>query len=289
MRASTLSAILMAAAALASPVRKREMVVEVDVVVTTVWVTSGQQIPTQAPSSSSSSTSKAADVPAVVEVSSSTSTSVDAPDAPTATTSTSTSQPPPPPTSSSSAPPLAQPSAAPSAASGPAGTDYISQILFHHNAHRANHSASALTWDAGLAATAGKTASTCVWAHDTTTDAGNGGYGQNLAAGTLPENIGEAITIGFYNNEVEYFKNYYGQSDPPTIKGQEWGHFSQVVWKATSSIGCATQHCPGGLAGVDSSTPPYFTVCNYKQFGNVAHGYGDNVGEPLGHPYMSGN
>ena len=45
--------------------------------------------------------------------------------------------------------------------------DYSEAVVAHHNAHRANHSAPALSWDAGLAATAQKIASSCVYAHDT--------------------------------------------------------------------------------------------------------------------------
>ena len=45
--------------------------------------------------------------------------------------------------------------------------DYSEAVVVHHNAHRANHSAPDLAWDAGLAATAQKIASSCVYAHDT--------------------------------------------------------------------------------------------------------------------------
>jgi hypothetical protein len=62
------------------------------------------------------------------------------------------------------------------AASPPAGSytgagdatpsDYSAAVVAHHNAHRANHSAPDLTWDAGLASTAQKIAASCVYAHD---------------------------------------------------------------------------------------------------------------------------
>ena len=45
--------------------------------------------------------------------------------------------------------------------------DYDKTVITHHNAHRDNHSAPALSWDAGLAATAERIASSCVYAHDT--------------------------------------------------------------------------------------------------------------------------
>jgi len=39
--------------------------------------------------------------------------------------------------------------------------------VYHHNLHRSNHSADAVEWDDGLAATAQKIANTCVYAHNT--------------------------------------------------------------------------------------------------------------------------
>lgn len=65
----------------------------------------------------------------------------------------------------SAAPAPAATSAAASAAAK-APTDYAQTVVDHHNAHRANHSAPALVWDAGLAATALKIAQSCNYAHD---------------------------------------------------------------------------------------------------------------------------
>jgi uncharacterized protein YkwD len=45
--------------------------------------------------------------------------------------------------------------------------NYADAVVAHHNAHRANHSAPALSWDSSLADTAYKIASSCVYAHDT--------------------------------------------------------------------------------------------------------------------------
>lgn len=48
---------------------------------------------------------------------------------------------------------------------------------------------------------------------------------------------------------------------------EKWGHFSQIVWKGTTHVGCYTAHCPNGLGNVGSDVSPYFTVCNYKNPG----------------------
>lgn len=69
------------------------------------------------------------------------------------------------PSSSSSAPVVEAPASSSSvAASTP--TDFASTGLYHHNTHRSNHSASALTWDDTLAGYAQQLADTCVYHHD---------------------------------------------------------------------------------------------------------------------------
>jgi uncharacterized protein YkwD len=46
-------------------------------------------------------------------------------------------------------------------------SSYSDAVVAHHNAHRANHSAPALSWDPQLASIAEQIASSCVYAHDT--------------------------------------------------------------------------------------------------------------------------
>lgn len=99
-------------------------------------------------------------------------------------------------------------------------------------------------------------------------DQGGGGYGQNLASwgstgdisGMQLETAKAAVTMQWYNGEVNLF-TYYGMSDPPAGANlMEWGHFTQAVWKATTKVGCATVQCP---AGTVLSYPSWYTVCNY--------------------------
>jgi hypothetical protein len=78
-----------------------------------------------------------------------------------------------------------------------------------------------------------------------------GGYGQNLAAygssnldGLDYSNlVADAITNQWYYGEAANV--IYGQNSPP-INGPEFLHFTQVVWKASTKIGCATVKCPAG-------------------------------------------
>ena len=104
--------------------------------------------------------------------------------APLPTTTSSSSVPPPPsnyvaplPSTSSTVPPTyaapsqnnhlaASSSTAPAPASSPTDNSYQGQVLYHHNVHRSNHSASPLEWDSGLEACAQALANKCVYQHD---------------------------------------------------------------------------------------------------------------------------
>ncbi|KAI9729249.1 MAG: hypothetical protein M1834_007041 [Cirrosporium novae-zelandiae] len=167
------------------------------------------------------------------------------------------------------------------------GDDYESRALYHHNVHRANHTDSDLTWNSTLASIAATIASSCVYEHDTTT--GGGGYGQNIAGGVATVNIGQAISNLFYNSEVGYYTDLYGEDSPDMTNFESWGHFSQIVWDTTETVGCATQYCSGGLKdsdGNDMGVEPYFTVCNYYPAGNWAGEY-TAVHSSLGRPTVS--
>jgi hypothetical protein len=72
----------------------------------------------------------------------------------------------------------------------------------------------------------------------------------------------------FYNGEVGYFAKQYGKPNPNMADFEKWGHFSQIVWAATTTVGCATYDCSGqGLSNTGGGVAPYFTVCNYKNPG----------------------
>lgn len=44
-----------------------------------------------------------------------------------------------------------------------------------------------------------------------------------------------------------------------------WGHFTQMVWSDSTSVGCSVQYCQTGT--IYSSMPAWFTVCNYGHEG----------------------
>lgn len=177
------------------------------------------------------------------------------------------------------------------AAPAPApANDYASAMVNEHNIHRSNHSAPDLSWDTTLAGYAQTIAEGCVFAHDMTQ--GGGGYGQNLASFGSTGNIDDlqiesgrrGVTDQWYNDEMENW-TYYGQSNPPSGSNLDaWGHFTQVVWKSSTKVGCYTAKCP---AGTVLSFPSWYTVCNYSPPGNFGGEYAENVLPPLGHPTVT--
>ncbi|KAK5047084.1 hypothetical protein LTR84_007027 [Exophiala bonariae] len=159
------------------------------------------------------------------------------------------------------------------------GLNYIDAILLAHNSHRRNHSAVDLTWSPSLAATANTIASSCIYAHNIAVD--GGGYGQNIGAGYTPNQVGVMITNDMYNGEFSNFPGPFDTDNIDLTNFNNFGHFTQIVWKGTTQVGCATVTCPGGL--VNAGFTPFFTVCNYSPPGNIRGAY-SNVGAPLGQP-----
>lgn len=83
----------------------------------------------------------------------------------------------------------------------------------------------------------------------------NGPYGENIFWGSgngwTPE---EAVTA--WVSERKWY-NYWSNS---CSRGQQCGHYTQIVWSSTRRVGCARVTCAGGK-GV-------FMTCNYDPPGN---------------------
>jgi uncharacterized protein YkwD len=136
------------------------------------------------------------------------------------------------------------------------------QLVDNHNAARAKHCVPPLAWSAQLAAAAQKWANTlrdkrCAFEHS------GGPYGENLAAGTTGYMDPAAVVAMWYGEIKDYdYKN-------PGFSMQT-GHFTQVVWKTTQSVGCGMVQCNG----MD------VWVCEYDPPGNWDGQYKDNVPKP---------
>jgi hypothetical protein len=73
------------------------------------------------------------------------------------------------------------------------------------------------------------------------------------------------ITNLMYNDEFGYFEGLYGEASPSMAEFERWGHFTQILWKDTTHVGCITVPC-ASLQNVDTSPsePIPYTVCNYS-------------------------
>lgn len=88
-----------------------------------------------------------------------------------------------------------------------------------------------------------------------------GGYGQNIGAGFSSTSMGQFITEALYNGEVNAYVYYGREPDLSTLSS--WGHFTQLVWKSTFSVGCYTYDCSATSLRNVVGIAPYFSVCNY--------------------------
>jgi len=126
-------------------------------------------------------------------------------------------------------------------------SSFESQALAAHNHARAAFGAKPLTWDSHLASLAQTWADDCVFQHG-----GANGAGQNIAAGQ--SNI-KAVVDSFMAEQSSYVVGVAS-------------HFTQVVWKSTTKLGCAVKTCHLSIFGTNSSPAPFY-VCNYSPAGNI--------------------
>ncbi|KJZ72522.1 hypothetical protein HIM_08046 [Hirsutella minnesotensis 3608] len=186
-----------------------------------------------------------------------------------------TAEPPPPPKSK----PAPKPAPKPDQGSYPSPDNgnldsYAKAMLDKHNTARQDHKVPLLRWNADLASSAQQSAQNCIDNHDNH----GKGFGQNLAwlwSSGSEDNTKVALggVDGWYKEKNNY-NNLYGVPDPTSGNFNDIGHFTQMVWKATTDVGCATNRCQGG--SID-----WVTVCNYKQPGNVPGQFAKNVLTPL--------
>lgn len=132
-------------------------------------------------------------------------------------------------------------------------TKTIQTIVKEHNKVRAMHHAPPLKWDKSLAKYAQN------WSNKCGTKYSKGPYGENMAMG-FP-NWSSAVN-GWYK-EVRFYS--FDESRYCTATS----HFTQVVWKSTTKIGCGSKTCNGSK----------IYTCSYSSKGNVLgpNSFADNV------------
>ncbi|KAL5640308.1 hypothetical protein ACGC1H_007545 [Rhizoctonia solani] len=139
------------------------------------------------------------------------------------------------------------------------GNAEIDAYLKGHNDIRAQHGASPLVWATDLAAAAAMWAENCVWKHS---QGQVGDFGENLAAGT---GLGAAAAVKMWTDEA----SEYDPTNP------QYSHFTQVVWKATTEVGCVVRTCNNLFSGYSGAVN--FHVCEYRAPGNVIGQFAENV------------
>lgn len=159
-------------------------------------------------------------------------------------------------TSSTSTTKTTTTSAATSTPTAVAGADVRDLALNEHNRFRALHGAAPLTWSQPLADAAYKWGSRCVFQHS---QGVVGPYGENLAA-----------TAGYKTDIVTgACKPWEDEAPQYTPDNPNYSHFTQMVWKSTTQLGCAAVTCPAGSIFDAQYGPATFYVCEYNPPGNV--------------------
>ncbi len=125
-----------------------------------------------------------------------------------------------------------------------------------HNKYRSLHEDTPdMTWNSGVAAVA-QTYADSYSCDGVLSHSGNkyngSGLGENLAYGYDFDDAG-AVTA-WYDEISDYDYDDPGFSETT-------GHFTQVVWKSSTELGCGYKYC-GSYYG-------YYIVCNYLPQGNI--------------------
>lgn len=130
-------------------------------------------------------------------------------------------------------------------------TDEEIKILVDgHNKWRSEVGVPDIVWSDTLALSAAKWAAElkkqgCAFKHSSV------GYGENLFTGTSGY-YNASSAIQFWGEEIEDY-NY----DKNTCKkGKMCGHYTQMVWKTTTKVGCAKVTCDGRDTWVCQYDPP---------------------------------
>jgi uncharacterized protein YkwD len=137
-----------------------------------------------------------------------------------------------------------------------------------HNAVRANAQPPppsplpALTWSSGAASVAQAWAENCIYKHNET----RGMRGENIAANSPPgkELPDAASVVSAWASEVAD----YNYATNTCAAGKDCGHYTQIVWRDTTRVGCAHRICSKNSPwGADYPNWEYW-VCDYEPPGN---------------------
>lgn len=142
-----------------------------------------------------------------------------------------------------------------------ARADFNDRLLAAQNLERAKIGVPALTWNAGLAADARKwadqLAATGRFEHSAD-EPGKEPQGENLWAGTPRAFTPEAM-VGLWAAEKRDYQPGVFPNNSRSGDVEQVGHYTQLIWRATGQVGCAT------AIGKNEEV----LVCRYSEAGNV--------------------
>jgi hypothetical protein len=133
------------------------------------------------------------------------------------------------------------------------------RVLAAHNRERLGLGLQPLTWDRGLAQSAQQwadyLASSGRFEHAPEND--NAPEGENLWAGTKGYFTPEAM-VDAWIREKQFFRPGVFPDNSTTGKIEDVAHYTQLVWRATTEVGCAQA----------ASASEDILVCRYVKAGN---------------------
>jgi uncharacterized protein YkwD len=140
-----------------------------------------------------------------------------------------------------------------------------SEMLSAHNKIRAEVGVPKLSWSTELAKSAEVWSQTlkaegCKMRHDYNTDYGENIYWQQQSGGDISDLISSPTTAVTWWAAEESNYNY----DKNTCtKGEQCGHYTQIVWSDTTDVGCGVSSCTLNNKRTD------IWVCRYNPGGNI--------------------
>jgi pathogenesis-related protein 1 len=144
------------------------------------------------------------------------------------------------------------------------GDPFADAMRVAHNAVRArampvpSPALAPLSWSAAAASTAATWAEGCRFEHN---PALGSAYGENLFAGS-GTGWGPAEVVDSWESE----RRDYDLTANRCAAGKQCGHYTQLVWRASTGVGCALKAC--STNSPFGSGPWTLVVCNYAPPGN---------------------
>lgn len=127
------------------------------------------------------------------------------------------------------------------------------EILEAHNKYREEVGVPPLEWSDSLASSAQKWADQLAAKGDL--DHSSTNYGENLWSGSSGA-FSQTRMVDRWGSEKQFFIS--GQPFPNACQGGICGHYTQIIWKNTTEVGC----------GLASGKGKDYLVCQYNPSGN---------------------